>query len=592
VLAVWLVVLPAATAGPLIVGVLPTGPAGSGGLEAFALGSNEAADVSGWKVTDGEGWLTMPEGTTLQPGDALWIVSDLGEWRAFGGAEPAMAWPPAINPPKLADGGDDLHLLDLNGRDASSVSWGTGRTDAGPSAGRAGPATLLMRDEEWGWSDTGAAKDWATPRIHKLGESSLDAPTFAVHDVTLYASPDNSFQVLASLIGASTRRLHLHVYELTSAVLADALVSQKAAHPSLDLEVLVDGAPVGLLAPERHAEADALRRIQAAGGRVVLAGSARYDHHHLKVLLADDAVAVQSENWVDTGVPRDPSYGNRGWGVAVQDAALATWFAAWMAEDRDAWDARLFALHDFDPLFQAPDRTAPRAGEYRPTAAPLHLLGDFSVTPLVSPDATQDPRRDPLARLIESAQTEVDTQQLEIEPYGSNASGWNATDPLLSSLAGAADRGVGVRVQVAAPFSLEESPNGPGLDWLAAHGVATSVMARPGIVTLHNKGLLVDDVAVVGSMNGNAHSRRANREVDLVLRGPGVARYFRGLFDADWSGTQPEPARDFGVITRDLHAIPAAPVPIIMVAVAVAVAIRVRTPCRSTCLPSRGLRWA
>jgi phosphatidylserine/phosphatidylglycerophosphate/cardiolipin synthase-like enzyme len=99
-------------------------------------------------------------------------------------------------------------------------------------------------------------------------------------------------------------------------------------------------------------------------------------------------------------------------------------------------------------------------------------------------------------------------------------------------------------------------------------------MARPGIQTLHNKGLVADGTVVVGSMNGNHHSRSANREVDLLLRGPGVADAFEALFASDWS--PPEPAPDPGAIGRDLRGLPAAPVPILLVLLGVVASLRSR----------------
>ncbi|HJQ92921.1 MAG TPA: hypothetical protein VJ874_01400, partial [Candidatus Thermoplasmatota archaeon] len=230
--------------------------------------------------------------------------------------------------------------------------------------------------------------------------------------MTLYASPDSSFEVLSGLVAGARDRLHLHVYELRSAALADALVAAKQAHPGLDLQVLVDGNPVGAGQDDRHATADALRRIQAVGGAAVLAGNGRYDDHHLKVLVADDAVAVQSENWVPSGVPEDPSWGNRGWGVVAYDEPMADWFAAWMAEDRSAWDSQPFDLGSYDPLFKAPPRQAPRTGSYGPSVPPLELAGPVRITPVVAPDHTQDPATDPIAAVAAQAKRRLDVEQL------------------------------------------------------------------------------------------------------------------------------------------------------------------------------------
>lgn len=547
---------PLVEAHPFLAGVVADLPGPGPRDEGFAVGSRVEADLSGLRVTDGEGTWAFPGGTRLAANATVWVVGDVALWRRFGGPGPAIGFEEGAQSGSLALGndGDDLRLVDASGNTLDSFAWTS-----------SSPGLVRLPD---------AAGGWVTPRLHRIGESRLDHPTFTATQVTLYASPDSSFGVLAGLVASATQRLHLHVYELRSAALADALVAAKQASPALDLQVLVDASPVGQTAPERHATADALRRIQQARGTVVLAGSGRYDDMHLKVLLADDVVAVQSENWVESGVPQDPTWGNRGWGAAVHSPALADWFAAWMAADRQAWDVRPFDLATHDPLFSPPPRLAPRSGAYGPAVPAVTLHGTFTVTPLVAPDHTQDPRTDPLAALVAQATRRVEVQQLDLATEARNRLGWRSPDPLHAALAAAAARGVPVRVLAAAPFSTQDTGNAAALEALAAAGAQVGVLQRPGIPVLHNKGLVVDDAVVVGSLNGNHHSRSANREVALVLRGPGVADWFAALFATDWD--PPPPAVPPGVVGRDLRGLPAAPVPTLLVGLGVVALLRSR----------------
>jgi len=56
---------------------------------------------------------------------------------------------------------------------------------------------------------------------------------------------------------------------------------------------------------------------------------------------------------------------------------------------------------------------------------------------------------------------------------------------------------------------------------------------------IHNKGVIVDDTSVlVSSINWNTNSPNFNREVGVIIVYPGVARYFRDVFEDDW-----QPAR-------------------------------------------------
>lgn len=545
----------------MIVAVAPDLPGSSAGDEGFAVGLDADEPLGGWSVSDGHGIFAFPVGTAVVAGHALWTVGNETAWQAFSGPAAPLSWRDSLH---LGNAAGNLRLSDPAGRVVDEVAWGPGT-----GLNFTSPGLVYERDNVDGlWQDTDRPIDWVTPRIHRIGESMLDQPTFHVHDLTIYASPDSSFGVLSQLISSATRRLQLHVYELRSADLVDHLVAAKNAHPSLDLAVLVEASPVGMTASDRHATSDALRRIEAVGGKAVLAGHGRYDDHHLKVLVADDTVAVQSENWVESGVPAEPTWGNRGWGAAVHDATMADWFATWMAEDRQAWDAAPFDLADYDPLFAQPPRTAARTGPYGPIIPAAALHGDFDVTPIISPDDTADPRRDPLAQLVAAATVSIETEQLDLAVGAGNRLGWSSADPFASALSAAAARGIPVRVLAAAPFG-DSAGNSVELDAISAAGAAARVLDRPGIALLHNKGLIVDDAVVVGSINANHHSRSANREVDLLLRGPGVADYYRRLFDADWNEESRGP--DAGVIGRDLHGLPGAPWPMLLAAVGLAV---------------------
>lgn len=568
----WLLLaVPGASASPLLFAVAPDLPGPGPGDEGLAIYGDVGFDLGGWMLSDGEGALTIPAGTRVGPDGVVWLTGNQASWSAHGGA-PALDWTGFSDGDfALANSGDGVQLLRPDGSIADAFAYGGPMAEGiSGSMGYVSPGLIFRRS-----GDTDRVQDWMTPRMHRIGESALDRPTWDVQRVTLYASPDSSFGVLRDLITSARQRLHLHVYELRSAELADLVVAALSARPGLDVQVAVQESPVGITTPERHATADALRRIEGAGGDVHLLGQGRYDDHHLKVLVADDAVAVQSENWVPSGVPQDPSWGNRGWGAVVHDARAAAWFAAWMADDRAAWDARPFDLASYDPLFSPPARTATRIGEYGPIVPPREV-GPVRVTPIVSPDHTADPALDPVCVLLAGATREVRAQQLDLSIGAKNSLGWNGEDCLLGGLARAANAGMNVRVLASRPFAQDDADVAEALAWLAQHAPtsAGATLDRPGIATLHNKGLVVDDVVVVGSMNGNHHSRSENREAGLLMESADAAAYFAELFDGDWAG-ESETARDLGTPLDDLRGIPA-PVPTLFVVSLVAWAIRRR----------------
>lgn len=81
---------------------------------------NVPVDISGWKITDGEGWYTIPNGTVLKPG---------GTWRVYGRV---------FNPTRSRDGlflansGDCVFLYDAAGALVDRCCWtkdpGSGRS--------------------------------------------------------------------------------------------------------------------------------------------------------------------------------------------------------------------------------------------------------------------------------------------------------------------------------------------------------------------------------------------------------------------------------------------------------------------------------
>jgi cardiolipin synthase A/B len=65
---------------------------------------------------------------------------------------------------------------------------------------------------------------------------------------------------------------------------------------------------------------------------------------------------------------------------------------------------------------------------------------------------------------------------------------------------------------------------------------------------IHNKGVIVDDERVlVSSINWNSNSPNFNREAGVIIDHPGVARYFREVFDDDWNpiANMPMPKADY-----------------------------------------------
>ncbi len=568
-LALLLTLAPLCTAEHLLLAaVVPDLPGPGPGDEAVALGATAGSvNLDGWSLWDGQRRWPLPA-IDIQPGALAWFVGNETPWMHYGGPEPAAAWPAGAL--HLANDGDEVAILDATGTAHDVFSWGFGHA-AGAAVRTVSPGLVYQRNTEDGaWVDADNPSDWVGPRMHRVGESSIAPAVFSVPEVTFYASPDATWSTLTGLVASARDRVHLHVYSLRSLAFADELAAAKLRHPELDLAVHVAGNALGTSEARREA-AQSLQRVADAGGVMTMAAGGRYAYHHLKVLVVDDAVAIQSENLVDGALATDGSWGNRGWGVVLHGAdSLADWFVDWMAQDRSAWDAVAFDQQLLNPLGLPVYQLPPARGGH--DAMPARRLdGPFTVTPVLSPDHTARNDDNPILAKIAAARHRVWTQQLQLNHEENNRLGWQRPDGLLVALLDAARRGVDVRVQVPGSGSVSSPATAAAVALLEETARAEDLslevryFQRSSMPLLHNKGFIIDDALVVGSQNGNFHSRAANREVSVIVEGPGAADYHARLFVDDWAGSNP---RDWSVIAGDLQELPAPTAPLVFLALA------------------------
>ncbi len=514
-----LLMLPSVAAAPLLVSVVPDLPGSGPGDEAIAIWG-DGTDLTGWSLSDGEDSWPLPSGPLT---GKHWFVGNATLWAHFDGPSPTQSGLSL----RLGNDGDDVRLVDPSGTIVDSMAWGDGTapTMSGETRYRS-PGLMLQRAQtpEGDWVDTDTAKDWQTPRMHRVGESNHEFAPMVADWIQPYACPDHCLQIWSDLLGGAKDRVAIHMYDVRAPWLADLIV---AAAKEVPVSVLVQERPVGMDTEEERDRNNALSRIEAAGGEAVFATRGRYAFHHLKVLVADDKVAIQSDNGVPSSFPQDPSWGSRGWGVVVHDDAIADAVWAVLAEDRDAWDVKPFEGKDA----KEPLRFAPRKGPYQ--SAPLPpAQPNVTVQIILTPDMTADPALDPVLSLVRDAKQSVRVQQLDIRTEASNPLGWSQPDGLHEALTSAQERGVQTWVQAAAPFSQADEGNRPALASLATAGAFTQEFSGP--LWLHNKGIVVDNQwTYVGSMNQNHHSRSNNRELGAIIHSPEAASWYSGLFDQD-----------------------------------------------------------
>ncbi|MFO8116088.1 MAG: phospholipase D-like domain-containing protein [Halorubrum sp.] len=319
---------------------------------------------------------------------------------------------------------------------------------------------------------------------------------------------------------AAEDRLFLAGYTLGSERVADLLVA--AADRGVEVRVLVEGAPVGGFSAR---SARLLDRVVAAGGEVrVLDGDPeRFRFHHAKYAVADDRAVVLTENWKPSGTGGRT---NRGWGVVTGGSsdeaaseAAADDLAALFSEDAAASDARSWEAFRAEAEFHeggAANGSYPTRFEPPPpTTADVELL------------TAPGNGADTLVARIDTA----DDRVLAVVPRTGGPD-----NQLVRALRRAADRGVDVHLLLSGAW-YDREENRALVEALADEPVSVAVAEPRGRYgKVHAKGVVVDDAAVVGSLNWNAGAATENREVLLAIEDEAVADFYARAYAADWRG--------------------------------------------------------
>jgi phosphatidylserine/phosphatidylglycerophosphate/cardiolipin synthase-like enzyme len=465
-----------------IVAAVPN-PVAEGDVGEFVVVRVPRESAATWTLSDGETVVTLPPD---RPAGTVAVSADPSAARTVADS-PVVG----VADFSLSNAGERLRLR----RDGVVVATLAYR-DA-PEGER-----LVRVDDETRWRPVGFR-----PRtVHEYGPAT----------VTGFVLPDAPAVPLETLRGAR-RRVLVAGYTFTSARVADALVA--AERRGVTVRVLVDAEPVG---GRSAAGARTLDRLDAAGVDVAVLGGphARFDYHHPKYAVVDDRALVTTENWKPAGVGGRSS---RGWGVVVDSPAVATDLAGLFRADAGWRDAVPWRQFRRGKRFE----TAPPAdGTYPSRIAPTEVTAR-EVRVFTAPGNAGDA----VVGVLDAATDRVDVIQPTVG---------RRDDPLLRATVRAAARGVEVRVLLSGAWYVAEE-NAALVEWL--NGVAerrglplSARVAEPRgrFEKIHAKGVVADDVVVVGSLNWNENARTENREVAVAVRSETLATYFREAYAADW----------------------------------------------------------
>ncbi|WP_226005864.1 phospholipase D-like domain-containing protein [Natrinema salinisoli] len=489
---------------PRIVELAPNPPTEENAGEYVVLESPSDTRLENWTLTDGHTTARLPNET----------VSDRTALSTSPNVTERLTDIPVLGLEghlQLANGGDELRLRNATAT-IDSVSY-----ERAPTAERWYRTGLRG-------ATTSRNTDTANGQWWPANATCLPVSSAAVNEATAFVLPDAP-RVPRETIRNAEKRLLLAGYTVTSETIAADLVD--AVERGVDVSVLLEASPVGgTPAPT----ADVLETL-AAGGvdvRVIGGDDARYRFHHPKYTVADDRVLVTSENWKPAGVGGQSS---RGWGVRLEDEALASDLAAVFRADFEGRDTTTGAAYrrntsfvDDEPDFLSSDTETEFPTTHEPSTVPVE-----SVELLLAPDNAE-------SRLVELI-TSADDELLIIQPSIA------ADVSLLEATIEAARRGVDVRILLgSAEYNVDENEElATGLERAAEREdlplEVRLVEDTDRFEKIHAKGVVIDrETAIVGSANWNENSLHNNREVLLALHGEQIGTYYADVFESDWSG--------------------------------------------------------
>ncbi len=354
-------------------------------------------------------------------------------------------------------------------------------------------------------------------------------------DTTLFTSPDSSYEVLMNFLNGTKSDLMIATYQFNCQYISEKV--SELASEGVNVTVLVDGEPVNGLS---GSTLSSLTRIKGSGGSVNVVKETDFTHFHGKYILRDeDHVLITSENLGRTGFSKEPTWGNRGWGVIVNCSSLVRYY-------RDIYEHDLELSSPITPDVHL-QPYEPYTGYYDPQFESPVIDGNFKFTPVTAPETSSE-----LINMIEGAEESIFVQQFYIRHWGYE------DNPLVEALKDAALRGIMVKVQLDSTYFHTEK-NQEIVDELNQYAKdmeldleARLVGYRQGFQSVHNKGMIVDRSKVlVSSINWNLNSYMYNREIALIIENEEAGEFFSNIFLSDWKLLPNRPIADAG---RDIEA--------------------------------------
>lgn len=471
-------------------------------------------DLGGLIVTDGEGTLWLPAGTILGPGDELVIASGEQTFLDMEGRSLLLIQDLERRGSFiLADRGDWVHIID---GDEVLDTFVYGDVDRllpgweGPPFPRLGRCEMAVRNPG---EDTDSRLDWS---VCVPGRSSFP-DTEHMAEVRGFVFPEEGYSDIMWALQSARNSIAISLYQMDNSSIMGLLADM--ARAGVEVSILLEGQPVGGF-PEAVA-ARLMYMVEAGCDIHILRstdGYKRYSYMHAKYAVIDGGrFIVTSENWRTSAFEN-----NRGWGVVGYSDSLGRHLLELHGRDGDPsrHDVHCLSLY-YSYLEPVP------SSMHMPPPPQCTLTVLAPVTVNIGPETGTDW----LQRPMYDAEDRIYSQQFYCQ------ADWVHGESPLRWMRDAGERGVDSRILLDSTFmgdSQGRNTHVTGIfdSWPGCQGRLWE--GGRSFTLQHNKGLIVDDQAVVSSFNWVDHSFRNNRELALTVRSSAVADMFAAAFLEDW----------------------------------------------------------
>lgn len=335
-----------------------------------------------------------------------------------------------------------------------------------------------------------------------------------------FVFPDSGGIPIFETLSQANESVYLNMYILSSPNVYGLLYD--LASSGVSVNILLERSPLDAGDPLDYS--GFLKAISDKGADVRFIGASddRYSYDHAKYCIIDmEKVIITSENWTNSNlsmkkiIPPTTEDVNRGWGAIVESRE----YASFMLEVFESDSSLVYGdVHTFSelapnakskiPYYESPKESFPM-DRYR-----------VSITPALSPDSSLD---------ATSYYMSLSKSRIYSEQQSLSSSLLNPYQKPVSIMVEKSAKGLDCRLILG---SNNSSSIITGLN--NSTKVKTSMMVSP---YLHNKGIVCDDVTLIGSVNWTPNSFNNNREVMLAIHSKDVSNYYAQFFLSDFDRT-------------------------------------------------------